>query len=192
VAESDGTVHVVDLATQKEIPFKDKVQKEHLDKAQGVYLVSDGDCLYLAINGPNDPNVLPWNGGLQSNLMPGSGMRSVPVNGEVYSFKRETGKMHWHYRVENQHLVLTHFDEMPIVLFTARYTAWVGAGGARTNIQKFTALARDKRTGKLVYDRDSLPVNMYFHSLALNPQAGKTELTGYNLKLVFTLSHGGE
>jgi hypothetical protein len=193
VVEADGTVRVVDLGTQKEVPVQDKVRPEHLAKAQAVYLLSDEDFVYLAINGPPDPNVQAAGGGLQPNLLPGGGMRSVPVNGEVYSFRRETGKLNWHYPFENQHLVLTHFDETPMVLGTARYITRIGQPVAVTTVWKYTVLARDKRTGKLVYDeKDKVPQGMYFHSLQVDHQAGKAELTGHQFKVVFTLTQAGK
>jgi hypothetical protein len=45
----------------------------------------------------------------------------------------------------------------------------------------------DKRTGKLLYDNENTPNGMNFHSLTIDPRAGRVEFTGYQMKLVHTV-----
>ena len=59
------------------------------------------------VRSPTDPNLLL--GGVQTNLMPGTGLRSLPINGELYCFEAATGKRKWHVPLVNQMLVLDHF-----------------------------------------------------------------------------------
>jgi outer membrane protein assembly factor BamB len=186
VAEPTGAIRVVDVLTQKEVLNGMLEDKNHIAKAQGITLVSDPDAFYVAINGPVDPNLVPWGGGVQSNLMTNAGLRSTPVNGEVYSFNRKDGKVKWHMPVKNQHMVLSQFEDLPMLLFTSRYQEWVGGGVGRNAQQKTTAMAWAKHNGKMWYDNQSVPPNMYFYSLEMDHRSGKVELTGYNLKVIMT------
>ena len=51
----------------------------------------------------------------------------------VYCFKRQLGgKKPWYNPVENQQMIVSQFDELPMVLFTARYQL----GGGWTDRQR--------------------------------------------------------
>jgi outer membrane protein assembly factor BamB/tetratricopeptide (TPR) repeat protein len=196
VIEATGEVHVFDLPTQQEVMTGKLDDPKHIEKAQAVYLLADSDSIYLAVNGPADPNVVPWSG-VQSTLQPGTGLRAVPVNGALYSFNRATGKRSWiacdHERdhvgdhVRNQMLVLNHFDEMPIVLLTSRYTEWQGGPAARTQMNKSVCQAFIKRNGKQCYKNDALPPGLAFYDLSIDSRAGKVELLGTQLKVTFSV-----
>jgi outer membrane protein assembly factor BamB/tetratricopeptide (TPR) repeat protein len=183
VAEPNGTVRVIDLNTQKEVFTAPLADAKHLAGAQSVALISDPDYFFVAVNGPPDPNLVPWAGGVQSNLMPNAGLRSVPVNGMVYCFERKTGKINWYNPVQNQHMVLSMFDELPAVIFTSRYQLWIGNPPARSSVNKSQARVMAKHNGKLWYDEENVPFNMYFHALNMDHRTGKMELVGGNLKV---------
>jgi len=188
VVEPNGTVKVYDVVQGKEVLNSKLADAAHIDKAQAIYLVSDPDYIVVAINGPADPNVPPWNGGLQPNVVTGSGLRSVPVNGEVYLFDRKTGKWRWHNPVENQHMVVSQFEDLPMVLFTARYQH-LSAPPARMAMMKSTARAFAKHNGKLWYDNPNVPMvnnNPHFHALTMDHRTGKVEFTGAQLKVTMT------
>jgi outer membrane protein assembly factor BamB len=180
-----GAVKVIDVQTQKEV-LSAKADPKHLEKAQGVSLLSDPDYLYLAVNGPADPDLVPWAGGLQSNLMSGAGLRSIPVNGMVYSFNRKTGKIQWYNPVKNQHLVLSQFEDLPCLLFAARYQQWVGQPPARSQMNVVAARAIAKHNGKMWYDQPNVPYNMYFHAIEMDHRTGKVDFTGYQMKVTLT------
>jgi hypothetical protein len=184
VAEPDGSVRVVDVQTQKEVLSTKLADSAHLARAVSVALVSDPESLYLAINGPADPNLQPW-GGVHPNLLANAGLRSVPINGMLYSFSRKTGKINWYNPVLNQQMVLSQFEDLPMVLFTARYTTWVGNPGAagRGTMQMQTAMAIAKHNGKRWWENDRIPNDTLFHSLEMDHRTGKVELTGYHLKV---------
>jgi outer membrane protein assembly factor BamB len=184
--ERNGRVRVVDLVSQKEV-LNAKVDPADLNKAQEVHLVADKDYVYLAVNGAPDPNLVPWGGGLQSNLQPGVGLRSVPVSGQVYCFHRGSGKLNWNNEALNQMMVVSQFEDLPVVLFTARYMKWVGAMPARTQANVSTGLAWEKKTGKLVWEDESIPFGMYFHALNLDTRGKKAELVGGQVKVTFEL-----
>ena len=121
VAEPTGTVRVIDLQTQKEVFKGQLANPKQLVGAQSVALVSDPEYLYIAINSPPDPNLVAMGmpGGSQASLQTTAGLRSIPVNGMVYSFRRKTGEVNWFYKTKNQQMVLSLFDELPVVLFAA-------------------------------------------------------------------------
>src|SRR5438552_18406706 len=91
-------------------------------------------------------------GSAMVNLMPGTGMRSLPVNGELYSFERQTGELNWIANASNQMIVLDEFAELPMVQLTSRYQKWTLG---RTNIQQIATLKSfDKRPGKLLFQKE--------------------------------------
>lgn len=189
VAEPDGTIRVYDVRTQKEVFTTKLVDSKHMDKAQAIHLVADPDFVFLAINGPNDPNIVPVNqgGGLQPNVLPASGLRSVPVNGMVYAFDRSTGNMRWYNPVENQQMIISQFDELPMLLFSARYVH-LGPPPNRFQQSLLKARAIAKHNGKMWYDNGMLPQNMFFHALTMDHRTGKVEFTGGNLKVTMTVN----
>ncbi|MFO0879083.1 MAG: PQQ-binding-like beta-propeller repeat protein [Gemmataceae bacterium] len=183
VAEPDGTIRVFDMMTRKEVLTTKLLDAKHLEKAQGVTLVSDPDYLFLAINGEADPNLAPGGGGLQPNVLNGSGLRSVPVNGMVYAYRRDTGKLQWFNPVENSQMIVSQFAELPAVLFTARYQQ---LGPNRMPIYRYTARAIAKHNGKMWYDNPNVHAGMFFHGLTMDHRSGKVEFTGQNLKVTLT------
>jgi outer membrane protein assembly factor BamB len=194
VAESDGTVTVIDLTTQKEI-LKSSIVKEHLVKAEAIYLLDDPHQFYLAINGPKDANNNPGvpgmpagiAGQIQSGLQPGSGMRSLPVDGFFYAIDRKTGQYNWYNEVKQQQVVLEHFREMPIVMFSARPYAMMGKGMRNWNQQVTNFRSYHKYSGKVLVDDENVSQNSMFHALNMDLRAGKIELVGYQIKILHIL-----
>ncbi|MFO0843947.1 MAG: PQQ-binding-like beta-propeller repeat protein [Gemmataceae bacterium] len=191
VAEPDGTVRVTDIATGKELLNTKLADPKHLAGAREVYLAADPDYFFVAVNGPADANQPAWAQGPQPNVQVTSGLRSVPVNGMVYCFNRQTGQRNWYNPVENQQMILTQFDELPVVLFTARYQVISGGpgggrGGAVTAGMRNVAQAVAKHNGKLWYDNPTVPGDMYFDTLTMDHRTGKVEFAGQRLKAVLT------
>jgi outer membrane protein assembly factor BamB/tetratricopeptide (TPR) repeat protein len=189
VALPSGEVKVIDLATQKMVIDAKLDDPAHLDKAQSVALVADRDYVYVAINGPPDPNMVPWGGGVQPNIYTNYGMRALPVNGEVYSFKRSTGKRWWHVNMPSQFMILNQFQDSPVLLFTSRYQKWVGPPAARSQVQVYVAKAVVKHNGKMAYDNESLPYGMNFHELSVDNRTGQVDFTGGQMKLTFSVEY---
>lgn len=184
VAQPDGTIRIYDLLDHKEILTANLADPKHLAQAQAVYLISDPDFFFLAINGPPDPNVS--GGNIQPNVLNSSGLRSLPVNGMVYAFQRRTGQLQWFNPVENQQMIISQFEDLPAILFTARY-AYLMPAPNRASFWKYTARAIAKHNGKLWYDDNGrLPQNMFFRSLTMDHRTGKVEFLGDNLKVTLT------
>jgi outer membrane protein assembly factor BamB len=202
VVAPDGTVYVVAADSGKEV-LKAKMRPEDLVKVTEVRLLADRDHVYVACVKPTDGNITAF-GGVRSNLMPGTGLRALPVNGEVYAFARAGGKPVWHASMPDQMLVLSRFAELPVVLFTSTYQQWVINGAARHVQQVTTAHALDKRTGRRLYGNDSLngparqvggsaslPNGMQFHTLAVDAAKGRVDLVGYQLKITVSAVASG-
>ena len=64
---------------------------------------------------------------------------------------------------------------------------WGGQVGVAEQQQVATGLAWEKRTGKLVWETESIPFGMYFHALNLDTRGKKTELIGTQMKVRFEL-----
>ncbi len=187
VIEPDGSVTVVDVNKQKQV-LKAKMDPEHLAKMQSVHLLQDRKYIYIACNGPTDRVLMPW-GGLMSNLMPGTGMQCLPVNGEVYCWESSTGKMRWHNSVPNQMLILDQFNDLPICLFTARYQRWAPGAVNQRMVMAVCTKSIDKRTGKLLYDKEDLTSNMQqYHALNVDARGGKIELISYMMKVTHSMA----
>lgn len=183
VCEPSGKVTVFDLTTSKEV-LTGQLKPEHLEKNQYVTLLQDRDLTYLAINGPLDAEVAPW-GGVQSNLLQGTGLRSIPVNGFVYAFDRESQKLKWRAEAFNQMIVMEGLSDLPMLLFTSRYHKMVGNGANKFPMQVVTVRSIDKKTGKLIFDRPELSQNVQqFYQMNTNLRDGTVELVSNNYKVV--------
>jgi outer membrane protein assembly factor BamB/tetratricopeptide (TPR) repeat protein len=180
-AEPDGTLHVYDLPTHKEI-LKGKLDPTFAEKVDSVHLLTDSQTYFVIVNKQWDEDMKRV-GGPQNNLWPGTGMRSLQLNGLIYAFDRANGKLRWSTEVPNQTLLLDQFQEMPLLLCTARYNKLVKTGGAQTWQQIVTAGAFDKRNGKKVYDNENVNPNTQFHFVSLDTKTGKVDLIGGQLKI---------
>jgi hypothetical protein len=207
VVENDGKVTVIDLDTRTEVlqvrdrngkpvldrdgkPEAVRIDPKDLNKAQAVYLLQDSLHFYVAVHGPSDPNQNPF-GGPWSNLIPGSGIRTFPVNGMFYAIKRDTGEINWHNPVEQQMVILEHFQDMPMVLFTSRYQKWGGGGVNRFPVQACAVKSIDKVTGKLLFDQREIPNGTQFHALNLDLRGGRIDFVGFNMKIIHYLAGAG-
>ncbi len=184
--EPNGRVHVTDLRSGKEV-LSAEMKAEHLAGVQQLHLLADADYFYVACVKPTDGNITAF-GGVRSNLMPGTGMRALPVNGEVYAFAKGGTKYKWYASMPDQMLVLDRFEELPVLLFTSTYQQWVINGAARHVKQETKAASIEKRTGKRLYDNPNLPNGMQFHTLHVDARAGTVDFTGYQLKITHHLN----
>src|SRR5262249_1738802 len=182
VIEPGGVVKGIDVTTQKEV-LNAKLQdpKHAPTDPRSIHLLADPDYLFGAVNGKLDRNLV-GPGDVGPNYRLGQGLRSVPVNGYVYAFERSTGKTRWFDEVHNQHLVITQFEEMPCLFFTARYQKWTGMGAFRNLVNVTTAWAVAKHNGKMWWMPDnadkSVDQNLYFYGLTMDHRTGKVELIG--------------
>jgi hypothetical protein len=184
----DGTLEAFDLDSGKPV-LKAALDPAHLARAEKVHLLADAGHFYVTVRGPGDPNLARL-GAVKANFVPATGLHGLPVHGPFYAFARNTGRPTWRVNVENQVLVLNHFADTPLLLFTSRYLRWRKAPGRPAQVEQLAGLlALDKGTGKRLYDNPDLRDTPEFHSLGVDPRAGKVELISVNLKVRF---EGGE
>jgi hypothetical protein len=193
--EPGGKVRVVSLSQKKEVLTvqldKDNVEKVQADKAQGIYLLRDANYYYVAVHGPADPDVPTTNGytGVQPNLQTNLGLRAVPVHGEVIVFNAKgprKGERNWQATVHNQMLLIDQFEDMPMMLFTARYSKTPGGPFRGNQIYMATGVSYEKRTGKMLWTNENL-VNsgQNFHSLVRDPANRKIDFISQSTKVTF-------
>jgi len=177
--EPDGKVTIYDV-TAREVMLKTVMDPEHIAKATSLILLKDAYNVYVACNQPIDRQLLQFGtGGLMFNLMPGSGMQAVPINGEVYAWDLNSGKLKWHNPLPNQMIILDQFQELPLLMATVRYYRWVPGQVNRQQELLVHTQTIDKRTGKLVFNHQYRSPNqdMYqFHAMNVDAKGGKIEL----------------
>jgi outer membrane protein assembly factor BamB len=183
--EPSGKFTLFDLRSRKAV-FEAKVDPRFLKDVNDVRLFSDNRNYYLALNTPLDPNANP--GGMSySNIQPQTGMRCTPINGEFYCFNRDTKKMEWHNDVPMNRLLVDHFQDLPMVLFTSRNNRPALKGGGWGG-QDVSVTSIDKTTGKRIYDKTDLPQDyQQFYDMKVDLKNGKIELVGWNFKVTHTI-----
>jgi outer membrane protein assembly factor BamB/tetratricopeptide (TPR) repeat protein len=188
VVDPNGKVVVIDLKSKREV-LKAQMAPKHVAKVSEIHLMQDSKYFYVACNGAQDHNLNP---GIATSphVQAGTGLRSIGVNGEVYAFNKNTGKVHWHTEVPQQMLLADQLQELPLLVFTARNQKMVpgvkGAPGMWTNTVAVTAI--DKRTGKRIFDKNDMDGNSMqpFMALTSDNKTGKIELSTWNMQILFT------
>ena len=117
VVEPDGLVRVVDLTTRKEVlNAPSKMDPKYLDKDATLTVLGDATDVYVVPNAPVAANTR-----VNTNLMPGTGLRGLNVNGEMYAFKRDDWQEALaHRRRSTSSWCWTSSRQMPMMLLTAQ------------------------------------------------------------------------
>jgi hypothetical protein len=193
---NESKVTVVDLRTHKEV-LVTRLNPKDVEKVQELHLLADRNYFYLAINKQQEAQRNPMNApmnGFWANVT--NNIRSVPVNGKVYSFHRDTGKLNFFTPedLSNQMLLVNQFQDMPVLLFAVRTNMnrmmGMGGPGARFNpgMMSGSVMSIEKRTGKLKFGPKEYNQNDgLFMALDVNPRNGTVELVRPNLKIVHYL-----
>jgi outer membrane protein assembly factor BamB len=168
VAAPGGAVTVVDLATLREGP-KLALEPGHLEKMTAGHLFADGERFYIALEGPGDGKVLDG-----PHPFFRAGLAAVPVNGMLYAFERAGGALCWYSPAPAQAVLLDRFEELPVVLCAASSTRQGGMPGEGVAVLALRSL--DKRTGKVLFARESNEAGDPFSALRLDPAAGTIDL----------------
>lgn len=175
--EKDHTVTLLDTRSG-EVLFRSLIRAEHAEKLQSVGLLSDRDRFYLTLVREKDPSI-DW----QPNLS--HGLRSMRVNGPVYALNRATGKLEWVCDfVPHHNVLLEQSQDLPLLLFTANYMKLAPNGSYERNATKVTAV--DKRTGKLIFDKEFMQQTP-FQAVKADPRAGSIELVRSDMKVTFRI-----
>jgi outer membrane protein assembly factor BamB len=186
VVDPEGNVTALDVGSNKEL-LRASMDPKHLRKAVSVQLLEDHHLFYVLPNLPNDP-AANQAGGPWPSILPWTGIRSLPVNGQVYAFEKGTGKMRWRADVPEQMVVLEQYKELPILLFTSRYLKAPNNGPGRFGPQVTAVKSLDKRTGKLLFDEPEILGAPQFHTLTIDAKGGKIEFSAQNLKITHYLA----
>jgi outer membrane protein assembly factor BamB/tetratricopeptide (TPR) repeat protein len=191
--EPDGKLTVFDLGATKgtkeareakkpAVLFKGQIDPKSLENLVSVHLLRDRKYVYVACNVRPAPEVSY----LMSNLMPGSGLRALPINGEIYCFRADTGEMWWHNGAPNQMILLDEFEDLPILQMTARYNRRMNNFNT---MQYVVYRSYDKRTGKMLNDQsNAVSGQQQFHTLNVDLRNRKIELASNSQTVVYDLS----
>jgi outer membrane protein assembly factor BamB len=183
---NEGKVTVVDLRTHKEVLITHLDSKD-LEKVQEVHLLTDRNRFYITINKQVNQQQNQM-GGFWANV--GNGIRSVPVNGQIYAFDHRTGKLDWKLfgdGVSHQMLVVEHFRDMPILLFTTRSNRMLRQGFNQGMMNASSVKSYDKRTGKAFWEKEFNNNGNMFTTVNVNPRNGTVELVRVDLKIIHDL-----
>jgi tetratricopeptide (TPR) repeat protein len=197
VIEPDGKVIALEAQTGRELlsagVVHGRVTPDDLKGLKDPMLLSDADRFYVALNRPIDP-IKVSAGVLANNFQ--NGLRCATVNGWFVALHRHAGQrkigdktvawkagdFHWHSYtpIQNQMIVLEQFDQMPVILFTARYNELIN-GGAGGNRWVSTTQSIHKRSGKMVYDPGAKPSNSaaQFYAFNLDLKNGTINMIGF-------------
>jgi outer membrane protein assembly factor BamB len=186
VISPDGRATVISLRSQKEI-LVGLIDPKDLERLQQAYLLADDQNVYVGCHTQNAQRN-PWSNMNQPNFQPGSGVRSIPINGAVYAFDRTTSKIRWVASVQSQQLVLEQWKDLPFLLFSSRYFQAQGAPGRWVGMQEYVGVeAYQKTTGRTVIYRPNLSQQIQqFYALNNDSRSGKIELIGHNYKVTFS------
>jgi outer membrane protein assembly factor BamB len=201
VIDGKGIVVVLDAVTGKEIATCNAVQgRITAADVKGLHdplLLADADRFYVALNKADSGKVAA--GQLHSNFS--NGVRCQMVNGYVTAFHRKDGEkktagevkafkkgdMVWHSQTPllNQMVIVEQFEQLPVLLFSARSMEQFN-GGMGMRWQSST-VSLDRRTGKFIYD-SSLETGVVnnnngipqFFAFIVDHRAGTINMIGYN------------
>jgi outer membrane protein assembly factor BamB/tetratricopeptide (TPR) repeat protein len=181
VVEPNGQVRVIDLNTRKEVlNANSKMDPKYLEKDATLTVLGDASHVYVVCDGPVEAGVH-----VNTNLLPGTGLRGLNVNGQIYAFSSATGKKHWEVSAPATQLVLDQFQEMPMLLLTAQ-TMKQEPTGQMTQNSSLRVI--EKRTGKLLGPIPNL-TNQQFHTLEVDARNGKIEFISPMEKITIALDN---
>jgi outer membrane protein assembly factor BamB len=179
VVEPNGLVRVIDLTTRKEVlNAKSKMDPKYLEKDVVLTVLGDASDVYVVCDAPVAAGVY-----VNTNLLPGTGLSGLNVNGQIYAFSRAAPEKHWEVPAPNTQLVLDQFQDMPMLLLTA-HTMKQEPTGQMTQTSSLQII--EKRTGKLVKEVANL-TNQQFHTLEVDARNGKIEFISPMEKVTIAL-----
>ena len=173
-------MRVIDLTTRKEVlkPNSEKIKLEDLTKDVTLTVLGDASHIYVIPDGPVEAGIH-----VNTNLLPGTGLRGLNVNGRIYAFPRAAGALYWEAFAPNTQLVLDQFQEMPMLLLTANAMKQEPTGQMTP---KSSVQVIEKRTGNLKLDDHNL-TNQQFHTLEVDGRNGKIEFISPMEKVTIAL-----
>lgn len=165
----DGTLATLDLDTHESRTIA-KLPASDLSDNQRKYLVADHDRLFLTVAG---------NARASNTIYYGGEFTSLPVNGTLFTFDRNVGGELWRQKLDNQSLVLNHFETSPVLFFSNRKLERRG----QVHLQVQQLLLLDKKTGRKLFDDELSNQYTGYRGLNLNLADREIELLTYNERL---------
>jgi outer membrane protein assembly factor BamB len=191
-----GELTVLDADTGRQLlaasVVHGRIAASDLKELKDPLLLADAERFYVCLNQPVEATRVAA-GRLHNNF--NNAVRCDTVNGWVVALHRKAGgrqagdrtitwkagdlAWHSHTPVTNQLVVLEQFDELPVLLFTARYPEMINGGAGGSRWQSMTQSIH-KRTGKWVYHPGAEASNgspQYF-AYDVDSRAGTISLIG--------------
>jgi hypothetical protein len=177
VLEPAGGATVIDLVARRELA-KLRLDPKYLQGLRSATLLRDRANFYLALCGEQKPDA----DDAPQSLFQGE-LTSVRVNGELYAFNRETGKVRWHLRMYGQTILVDRFDELPLVLCASMFRKPVpsSSDASASNAQQIRSI--DKMTGKTRINREDVRLSEPFHTLRVDPLRGTIDLISDDVRV---------
>jgi hypothetical protein len=107
---------------------------------------------------------------------------------EVVAYPQLQVQIAWFVPAKHLMIGLDQFQDLPLVLLTARHQKWEKAFGRMQMSPVVGALAIDKRMGKVTLKEDNLPGATPFHTLRIQTDPPRIELISSNIKLIHILN----
>jgi hypothetical protein len=172
-----GEATVIDVAARRALA-KLRLEPKAVTGLSSATLLRDRTNFYLALVRQAEPNT-----GDESpvSLFQGE-LSSVALNGRLYAFARDTGKLRWYHDMPGQTILLDRFDELPLVLCAATVRK-PGPMEPIQQVQHFRSI--DKATGKTIFNtpEDVQKLTEPFHTLRVDPWTGAIDLISEDLQL---------
>jgi outer membrane protein assembly factor BamB len=207
VLEPDGKMTVLNALTGQKLMevsvLQGRIKAQDIKTLHDPLLLQDNQRFYLALNQPVDASVVA--GSIIRNNF-NNGLRCAVVNGWFLAFEKADGKamfdkeervwkkgdLAWHsYKpITNQMIVLEQFQNLPVILFSARYNELMKAFGG--SAWKTHTQSMDKETGLMIHDVGVQPGNgqPYYQSFNIDMKAGTINMVGFNGTLQHYINDG--
>lgn len=166
VLTPEGEISLVDLQTGKKMSLASISQAE-LKKHKNFYLVGDNQYLYFVTHSPVS----------NSNTVSVSAS-SVPINGKLYTYDRQSGKRLWSQQFQQKSLILNPDNQLPVNLFVSR--KYKRVDNKTTNMIYLKAL--DKQTGKILIDWEA-PIHTNIIAFKVDHQQKMMEILTYKARI---------
>jgi hypothetical protein len=124
--------------------------RAHAEKAVAVRLLADSRFTYLAIETERAGKFAPG-GEPSSSFQLSAGLQAIPINGMLYAFERDKGKLRWYNREENQSLLVSGLARLPVLLLAAHQEKMIESRIGHFTEARNELLAINKGNGKLAY-----------------------------------------
>lgn len=165
VLNPGGELKIVDLRTGR-VQTMETIPREELDSHKDFYVVVNDTHLYLV-------------GHSQARNTISVSVPSVPVNGTLAVYLRQTGKLIWKQDFKKKHLVLDDQNLLPIILLVSR--DYLRTGNRSTSIIHLEAL--DKQTGKNLLNWKA-PMDSNIRNIRVDYQQKMIELLTYSARIL--------